>query len=215
MGLFGKRKEQRLFDLERARIARRMTNEDVTMLGEELSELHYDTLTTELKGEIGEDYAKALDAYDKAKQLLRTTEGPEVVKALLPVLEDGRFHLACVLARQDGRPLPQRLPSCYFNPQHGPSHAEADWAPPGGELRSIPVCLPDLNRLEAQKQPAIRMIRVGEQLVPWFEADKAFGFVDGKVDMQRFKDLRAHNHGQSLLYGADPAHVANRFDGFI
>jgi len=212
---FSRRKQKRLFDLERVRIARRMANEDVTILGEELSELHYETLTTELKGELGEDYAKALDAYDRAKQLLRTTEGAEVVKTLVPVLEDGRFHLASVLARQDGRPMPQRLPSCFFNPQHGPSHREVDWAPPGGEMRRVPVCLTDLNRLEAKNSPAVRMIRVGDQLVPWFEADKAFGFVDGKVDMRRFKDLRAYNHGQSLLYGADPAHVANRFDGYI
>jgi hypothetical protein len=59
-----------------------MANEDVTTLREELSELHYETLTTELSGdrggEIAEDYAKALDAYDRAKQLLRTTEGSDV-----------------------------------------------------------------------------------------------------------------------------------------
>jgi hypothetical protein len=215
MGLFGKRRQKRLFELERARIARRLANEDVTVLGEELSELHYETLTTELKGEIGEDYRKALDSYDRAKQLIRTIEGPHVVKTLLPVLEDGRFYLACVLARQEGRALPQRLPSCFFNHQHGPSHSEVDWAPPGGESRRVPVCLADLNRLEAKKLPAIKMVRVGEQLVPWFAADAAFGFVDGKVDMRRFKDLRAYNHGQSLLYGADVANAAARMDGYL
>jgi hypothetical protein len=216
MGLFGKRKQRRLFELERARIARRMANEDVTLLGEELSELHYDTLATELKGEIGDDYANALDAYDRAKQLLRTIEGAEVVKTLLPVLEDGRFYLACVLARQAGRPPPQRLPSCFFNSQHGPSHGEVDWQPPGGDVRRVAVCLTDLNRLEALKQPAIRMVRVGDQLVPWFEADKAFAFVDGKVDMRRFKELRAANHALATQYGADvssPANQLNRSGG--
>jgi hypothetical protein len=203
MGLFGKRRQQRLFELERARVARRMANEDVTVLGEELSELHYDTLTTELKGEIGDDYAQALDAYDRAKQLLRTTEGAEVIKTLLPVLEDGRFHLACVLARQEGRPLPQRLPSCYFNSQHGPSHAEVEWAPPGGETRTVPVCLTDLNRLEAKRSPAVRMIRVGEQTVPWFAAEQALGLLDSNVDVHQLSELHAQNHNLATMGGLD------------
>lgn len=205
MGFLGERKQQRLVDAERARLVRRMANEDVTQLGEALTELHFATLTAELQGEIGEHYARALDAYDRAKQLLRTDEGPDVFKPLLPVLEDGRFHLACVLALQDGRPLPQRLPSCYFNPHHGPSHTEVDWAPPGGVERRVPVCLTDLNRLEQQKMPAVRTVRVGEHLVPWYEADEAFGLLGGHADIRQIRNLQAYHHGQSTLYGADPA----------
>jgi hypothetical protein len=209
MGILGKRKQERLMLAERDRVARRMTNEDVTQLGEELAELHYDTLTTSLQGEIGDDYAKALDAYDRAKQLLRTTEPADVVKVLFPVLEDGRFHLACVLARQEGRPLPQRLPSCYFNPQHGPSHGEVEWTPPAGPPRRIAVCLADQNRLERDKMPAIRMVRVGEQLVPWFTADEAFGLVEGKIDIRRLKDLKRDHHALATQYGADVTSAAN------
>ena len=116
------------------------------------------------------DYARALDAYDRAKQLLRSTTGSEVVTRLEPVLDDGRFHLACLLARQEGRTLPERLPPCFFNHQYGPSHREVEWAPPGGETRRIPVCLADSNRLDAKKLPAIRMLRVDDRPVPWFEA---------------------------------------------
>ena len=194
-----------------------MANEDVTVLGEELSELHYETLTTDLGGEGGaelaEDYSKALDAYDQAKKLLRTTEGTEVVTEVHSVLEDARFHLACVVARQEDRPLPERLPSCFFNAQHGPSHSKVEWAPPpDGEPRLVPACLADVNRIANQHRPAMRMIRVGDQLVPWMEADTAFRFVRGKVDMRRFKELRSRNHGESALYGADPTTKANRFN---
>ncbi len=215
MGFLGKRRQKRLLAAERTRLVRRMANDDVTELGEELTELHYATLTAELQGEIGEDYAKALDAYDRAKQLLRTDESAEVLKPLLPMLEDGRFHLACVLARQDGRPLPQRLPSCYFNPQHGPSHTVVDWAPPGGSERRVPVCLPDLNRLERQKLPAVRTVRVGDHLVPWYDAEQAFGVLSGQIDIRQIRNLQAYHHGQSTLYGADPArnHGAQIFGG--
>jgi hypothetical protein len=204
MGLFGRRRERRLIDLERARLARRMANEDVTLLGEELTQLHFETLNSELRGETVHDYLRALDAYEQAKQHLRQTEGLDLIRALQPILEEGRYHLTCVLARRDGRPLPERLPSCFFNPQHGPSHSEIDWAPPGGVERRVAVCLTDRNRLDQSKLPAVRMVRVGEQLVPWFEADRAFGLLDGKIDVRRLANLRAYHHGQSALYGADP-----------
>lgn len=204
MGFLGQRKQERLFELERVRMARRMANEDVTVLGEQLSELHYETLTTDLKGDIGEDYQQALDAYERAKRQLRETEGADVVRALQPVLEDGRFHLACVLARQEDRPLPQRLPSCFFNPQHGPSHSEMEWTPPGGVARWVPVCLLDRNRLENQLLPAVRMIRVGDRLVPWFAADEAFGLLGGKIDARRVREIRATHYAQAARHGADP-----------
>lgn len=57
------------------------------------------------------------------------------------------------------------------------------------------------------------MVRVGSELVPWFAADEAFGLVDGVFDGRRFKDLRSRNHGQSVLYGADP--VLNDLDEFL
>lgn len=204
MGLFERRKEKRLIELERARLARRMANEDVTLLGEELTQLHFETLTTGLRGETADDYQRALDAYERAKQHLRGTDGPDVIRVLQPILEDGRYHLACVLAQRDGRPRPERLPSCFFNPQHGPAHSEVEWAPPGGVERRVAVCLTDRNRLEHSTQPAVRMVRVGEQLVPWFEADRAFGLLDGQIDARRVASLRAYHHGQSVLYGADP-----------
>jgi hypothetical protein len=108
-----------------------------------------------------------------------------------------------VLARQEGRPLPQRLPSCYFNPQHGPSHAEVEWSPPGGDVRRIPVCLTDLNRLEAQRSPAVRMIRVGEQTVPWFAAEKALGLLDSNVDVRQLAALHSRNHDIAMESGFD------------
>jgi hypothetical protein len=213
MGFLGQRKQERLFELERVRMARRMANEDVTVLGEQLSELHYETLTTDLKGDIGEDYQKALDAYERAKRQLRETEGADVVRALQPVLEDGRFHLACVLARQEDRPLPQRLPSCFFNPQHGPSHSEVGWTPPGGVARRVPVCLPDRNRLANKLLPAVRMIRVGDRLVPWFAADEAFGLLGGKIDARRVREIRAHDYTQAARHGADPTTSSMRHVG--
>lgn len=210
MALFGRRKQHKLIELERTRLARRMANEDITVLGEELAELHYDTLTVELRGEIGDDYQQALDAYEQAKQQLRLSEGPDLVRALQPILDEGRYRLACVRARSEGRPLPERLPPCFFNPQHGPSHSEIDWEPPGGVERRVPVCLSDRNRLANQNMPAIRMIYVGNRLVPWYEADKALGLRAGEVDYYRVRELRRSDHARGLEY-TNPGNLGGDF----
>jgi len=213
MALFGKRKQQKLFELERSRLARRMASEDVTVLGEQLTELHYETLTLELQGEIGDDYEQALDAYERAKQHLRVSEGPDLVRALQPILDEGRYRLARVLARRDARPLPQRLPPCFFNPQHGPSHTEVDWAPPGGVERRVPVCLSDVNRLERHTMPAVRTVRVGDHLVPWYEADEAFGLRTGQVDHRRVRELRNEHRAKGLQYSLDPTGINGSLGG--
>jgi hypothetical protein len=212
MALFGKRKQRELLELERLRLARRMANEDVTVLGEELIELHYETLTVDLQGEIGDDYQQALDAYERAKQQLRLSEGPELVRELQPVLDEGRYRLACVLSRSEGRPLPERLPPCFFNPQHGPSYTEVDWQPPGGVERRVPVCLSDGNRLEQQRMPAIRMVQIGNQLVPWYDADEAFGLFGGEVDYRRVRELRRTHLAQGMQY-SNPANLGRDLRG--
>lgn len=203
MALFGKRQQQ-VLELERSRLARRMVNEDVTVLGEELTELHYETLSVEVQGEIGEDYQQALDCYERAEQQLRLAEGPDQVRVLQPILDEGRYRLACVLARRDGRPTPERLPPCFFNPQHGPSHTEVAWAPPGGVERRVPVCLSDVNRLEQHTMPAVRTVRVGNQLVPWYEADEAFGLQTGKADPDRVHEIRTGHRGAARQYDDGP-----------
>lgn len=181
-----------------------MANEDVTVLGQSLADLHHETLTTELRGDLAEDYQLALDAYERAKDRLRTvTDDDDPTPVLAPILEDGRFHLACVLARQEGRPLPERLPSCFFNPQHGPSHTEVPWTPLRGVERSVPVCLADHNRLQQDKLPVVRMVRVGTDLVPWYVTEEAFSLVNGEVDMRAVKEMHRHNQGQAMRQGYD------------
>ena len=190
-----------------------MASEDVTELGEELTELHYETQTVELQGEICDDYQQALDCYERAKQQLRLAEGPDLARVLQPILEEGRYRLACVLARRDQGPLPERLPPCFFNPQHGPSRTEVDWAPPGGVERSVPVCLSDVNRLEQHMMSAVRTVRVGDHLVPWYEADEAFGLLKGKIDHSRVHELRNEHRVVRSQHGLDPTGFGGSLGG--
>lgn len=157
------------------RLGRRAADEDVTRLGEELTELHFETLTDELDHDMRADYQRALDAYEEAKALVRAAERAEDVTTVTHTLEDGRFAMACVLARRDGDELPARRPPCFFNPAHGPARTDVTWAPPGGVEREIPVCFPCRERLAEGVTPDVRRVRFGNRTVPWFQGGPAYG----------------------------------------
>lgn len=153
---------------------RKVAEEDVTRFGEELMALDADTLTTTMDQAMRQDYQRALDAYDNASTLLRDVRQPDDVTHVTQTLEDGRYALACVRARAEGEPLPQRRPPCFFNPGHGPAQADAMFAPPGGQAREVPVCLADADRLAHGAEPDTRQVRDGNRMVPWYQGGPAY-----------------------------------------
>lgn len=170
MAWLSSRRDQRLAAAERLRVRRRMLREDVTVFGEQLGDLHVETLTTDLDEDMRRDYQAALDAYEGAKTALARADDEPGFDVVDTVLDDGRYAAACVLARRDGVPLPQRLGPCFFNPQHGPAVAQVPWTPPGGVERPVPVCRTDRQRLADGHLPQLRMVMVGDRLVPWWRA---------------------------------------------
>jgi type II secretory pathway pseudopilin PulG len=170
------RQKQRRALEEAAALAsvRRVADEDVTRFGEELQQLHIETMTTKLDVAMQQDYQRALDAYENAKLLLTEASSPGDVSEITRTLEDGRYAQACVLARQDGEPLPQRRPPCFFNPSHGPAQTDVEWAPYGGAPREVPVCLADAERVRAGAEPDARTVRSGNRMVPWYEGGRAY-----------------------------------------
>ncbi|WP_447643952.1 hypothetical protein [Nocardioides zeae] len=169
-----RRRAEQLAAADALRRVTAVAEEDVTRFGEELQDLHVETLVTDLDVAMRQDYQRALDAYEAAKDLLRDVRQPTDVKGVTRSLEDGRHAMACVLARQAGEPLPQRLSPCFFNPAHGPSTTEVAWAPPGGVERDVPVCRADAERLAAGADPDTRMVRRDGAMVPWYDGGAAY-----------------------------------------
>ncbi|MGH3362215.1 MAG: hypothetical protein ACRDOM_07125 [Nocardioides sp.] len=175
------RRERKLAALDTWRQIRTLVGEDVTVFGEQLAELHVETLADELDEAAVRDYQQALRRYDDAKLAVAGAENAETVLAVNEVLDDGRFHLACVLARRDGVDLPTRREPCFFNPQHGPAVADLPWTPPGGVERTVPVCRSDARRLTGGEDPEIRLVRVGDRWVPWHEVERARGIFTATI----------------------------------
>ncbi|HYO38337.1 MAG TPA: hypothetical protein VER39_01650 [Nocardioidaceae bacterium] len=153
---------------------RRVADEDVTRFGEELQRLDSDLLTDTIDEPTRQDYQRALDSYEAAKEALSRVTRPEEIRHVTEALEDGRYAVACVRARVSGQPLPARRPPCFFNPAHGPSATDIDWAPPGGQKRQVPVCLADADRVSQGAEPDVRTIQQGVERVPYWQAGPAY-----------------------------------------
>lgn len=153
---------------------RKVADEDVTRFGEELQRLDTDMLVTPLDEAMRQDYQRALDSYEAAKETLRQAGRPDDIKHVTEALEDGRYAVACVLARKNGQPLPVRRPPCFFNPAHGPSTTDIEWAPSAGIPRKVPVCAADADRVEQGAEPDIRTVQQGYGRVPYWQAGPAY-----------------------------------------
>jgi len=153
---------------------KRTADEDITKFGEELQDLDLDMVGKDLGDGARQDYQRALDSYESAKEAVGAVTQADQIKHVIEILEDGRYAMACVRARVNGEPLPQRRPSCFFNPQHGPSVEDVTWAPPGGAPREVPACAADAERVRAGADPDIRKVMVGPQRVPYWQAGPAY-----------------------------------------
>ncbi|MCG8964598.1 hypothetical protein [Streptomyces sp. CL12-4] len=167
-----RREEEQRAALERLRV---VVDEDITAFGEELDRLDFHPAEPRADDAMRADYERALDSYDHAKTYMADARRPEDVRAVTESLEDGRFSLAQLSARREGRPLPERRPPCFFDPRHGPSVADATWTPPGGTTREVPVCAADRARLSDGRDPMVREVDTDYGRRPYWDAGPAYG----------------------------------------
>ncbi|GAA0959275.1 hypothetical protein [Actinocorallia libanotica] len=144
--------------------------EDVTRLGEDIAALDLDLKNPKVDPAAKDDYVRALDSYDRAKAATQSARTSEDMEQVTHALEDGRYYMVAVRARQAGEPVPERRPPCFFNPQHGPSVRDVLWAPMGGQAREVPACAADAERVEHGADPEARMVEVAGQRRPYWEA---------------------------------------------
>ncbi|HSC73488.1 MAG TPA: hypothetical protein VLB89_04925 [Gaiellaceae bacterium] len=114
------------------------------------------------------DYAQASSAYDRARQSTQ-------LQAVAGSLEEGRWHMACAEALLAGKPPPERRPPCFFDPRHGPSARDVEWAPPGGAVRKVPACEACAQVVERGEEPASREVVAGGRRIPYWNAPSYFG----------------------------------------
>lgn len=166
-----KREEQEARELA---AVKQTVEEDVTKFGEEITALDMDVKMLPQTADTTADWQRALDAYERAKAELAAVRRADDLRTVTATLEEGRYALACVKARVNNEPLPERLPPCFFNPQHGPSVRKVQWAPPGGMVREVPACAADADAVERGLTPQMREVVVDGHRRPYWDAGPAY-----------------------------------------
>lgn len=155
-------------------------NRDITTFGEQLRDLDLEVVGRELTPEANADYGKALDAYDGAKHRAEHARTNADIKRVAQILEEGRYNIATVQARVNGQPLPEHRPPCFFDPAHGTSVENVQWAPPGGAMREVPACAADAQRVRTGHDPSIRMVQNRQMMpVPYWEDPRQAAWAQG------------------------------------
>ncbi|MGA4801943.1 hypothetical protein [Streptomyces lavendulocolor] len=172
-----RRKRHRRYQEEQEALdkLRVVVDEDITAYGEELDRLDFHPGEKGADDAMRADYERALDSYDKAKTLMGQARHPHDVRGVTEALEDGRYALAVLSARREGRPLPERRAPCFFDPRHGPATTEVEWSPSGGAVREVPVCAADAARLAQGEDPMARTVDTEYGRRPYWEAGPAYG----------------------------------------
>ncbi|GAA2467786.1 hypothetical protein [Streptomyces lavendulocolor] len=172
-----RRKRRRRYQEEQEALdkLRVVVDEDITAYGEELDRLDFHPGEKGADDAMRADYERALDSYDKAKTLMGQARHPHDVRGVTEALEDGRYALAVLSARREGRPLPERRAPCFFDPRHGPAATEVEWSPSGGAVREVPVCAADAARLAQGEDPMARTVDTEYGRRPYWEAGPAYG----------------------------------------
>lgn len=151
---------------------RRVAEEDVTGLGQQIAET---PVPASLEPEAAADFDNALGSYERAKDALGAAAHPDDLQWVSKSLDDGRFALARLAARQKGSELPSRRPPCFFDQRHGLSVDDSAWAPADGEVRDVPVCAACRSRIADGQDPQARMVATADGQRPYYDAGPEFG----------------------------------------
>ena len=154
---------------------RSSAQDDLVALGDDIRSLDVDVQMPGVSDEAKQRYGQALEAYQRASEIFDRAKRPEDLAPVSETLEEGRYAMAYTKAVLEGRPPPERRPPCFFDPRHGPSTEEVQWAPPGGSLRPVPACAADALRLKEGFQPHGRQVTVDGRPTDYWNAPRHYG----------------------------------------
>jgi hypothetical protein len=167
--LLSRRRRRREQEAELAEL-RENVRDDLVALGDDIRALDLDVEMPGVDPRAKGDYDRAVAAYDRADTLVERARTPEDFEPVGAALEEGRYAMTAAKERLAGRQPPERTPPCFFDPRHGPSSREVEWAPYGGAPRLVPACEADAQRVERGEDPEAREVLVGGRRMPYWSA---------------------------------------------
>ena len=169
------RRTRQRVETEQLEEVKRVARDDLVALGDDIRSLDLDVEMPDADPAGKQDYGRAVDLYKQAQEAFDTARRPEDLEPVTTAVEEGRWYVASARARLEGRAVPERRPPCFFDPRHGPSTRDVDWAPAGGAPRPVPACEADAQRVEQGLDPAVREIEYAGGYGPYWAAPAYYG----------------------------------------
>ncbi|MFL5865233.1 MAG: hypothetical protein ACJ780_31450 [Solirubrobacteraceae bacterium] len=154
---------------------RASAQDDLVALGEDIRALDVDVQMPGASAQAKQRYEQALEAYQRASDVFDRAKRPEDLAPVSETLEEGRYAMAAAKALLEGREPPERRAPCFFDPRHGPSTEDVQWAPPGGAVRPVPACAADALRIKEGFQPHGRQVTVDGRSTDYWNAPRHYG----------------------------------------
>jgi uncharacterized membrane protein YgcG len=174
-----RRRQQELKDAKLA------AQDDLIALSTRLTD-HDSDVSIQSNPEAAEEQAAALAAYERGTAALDAATSVKAMGAVSRAIAAGQYHLASADALAAGQPRPERRPPCFFDPRHGMSVRDVDWAPAsGGPGRTVPACSACAYKIDNGIEPDLRNVEVNGTPVSYVNAGFApaywggFGFGPG------------------------------------
>jgi hypothetical protein len=171
----GQKRDRRRREEGQLEQVKRVARDDLVALGDDIRSLDLDIEMPSASQEAKDDYGRAVDLYKRAQDAFDTARRPEDLAPVANQVEEGRYLVASARARLEGREPPEHRPPCFFDPRHGPSTRDVEWAPPGGAPRPVPACEADAQRVERGLEPSMREVEIGGQRVPYWNTPSYYG----------------------------------------
>jgi hypothetical protein len=166
-GVLYTRRKQKAYEKQAFQEVRDGVHVDLQELSNDILALDTPTLD---KPDARAHYGRASEDWNRAAQALDTAAKPADLPAISAAIEDARYEMACTHAVLDGKPVPERRPPCFFDPNHGPSVQDVQWLAPSGGTRDVPACQRCVEALQAGQQPATKTVVMQGQTVPYWSA---------------------------------------------
>jgi uncharacterized membrane protein YgcG len=159
--------------------AKSAAQDDLIALSDRLTDRRADA-SIQNNPEVAEQQAAALAAYDRGTAALDAARRVTEMGAVSRAIAAGQYHMACAEALADGRPMPDRRPSCFFDPRHGMSMRDVYWTPAdGGPGRSVSACSACAHKVEQGIEPDMRNVEVNGAPVRYVNAGPAPAYWGG------------------------------------
>jgi hypothetical protein len=118
------------------------------------------------------EQVRALDAYEAAGRVLDRSKGVCDLVGVLVLTHLGFNAAQAVRAVQDGKPAPEDVPLCFFNPLHGDAPRPIRWRPLGStNTLDVHVCDDCASMTGRHLLPDTLTDIDGDRTVPYYEVD--------------------------------------------